>query len=699
MIYNEWERMHLTEPSDFKYMYDSFLADEPTIGGWDTETTGLHIKKDTPFLIIFGWIKGETGRVFTFEPNRERMNLFFLLAEKLEMFIAHNTKYDAHMLSNIGYERQVQDMTNLVENMAIARLSLEAVPAREGGDSLALKDLGVRYVHHLANNAEKHINRIKKQLTDEKTKVLGAALKQFPFIIDGEQQFTPSGKPAKWGKGAVEKFLKDPTKDVEDLPLEVREVWEEFDHSEITYKDIYDHDPEGMIRYAGDDVITMLEFARNALPIVKDRQQLSVLQRENDVILPLYRMERAGLKVDRDYLEQSRLRVKAYIIERRNALYDLVGEKVTCNQHARIKEIFLEKWDIRSDASDNAAMKFVKKSHEGEPNEFASLISELRTLEKWYSTYIKRIQDNTEYDGYFYTQIAQCSAVSGRVGSDSQQFPKKSLKASDGTELFHPRKAFIVPEGMKWYFLDFSQIELRVAANYTLLVSGGDLNLCRAYMPFKCFKEGDTYYLDENPAIEWKATDIHAETTKQAYPDVDPTSDEFKSLRGTKGKPTNFLCLYGGTPKALAQTLDVSVEEATKLYNGYKKAFPQLDVYSQMVVRQHAKQGYVTNMLGRRYYLKDGAKAYKLGNFLIQGTCADDLKECIIEIDEFLKDMESKFVMTVHDELSFYVSDGEEWIVPKIRAIMQHSEWCKVPVVSDVEITTTNWYDKEDINV
>jgi DNA polymerase-1 len=125
-------------------------------------------------------------------------------------------------------------------------------------------------------------------------------------------------------------------------------------------------------------------------------------------------------------------------------------------------------------------------------------------------------------------------------------------------------------------------------------------------------------------------------------------------------------------------------------------AFPGVITYQQMITLAHSKKGYVQNGYGRRYYLKDARKAYKLANYVIQGTDADLLKACIIEIDKFLADKESKFVMNIHDELSFYVKHGEEWIIPKLKGIMEKHDWHFTPIISDIEITKTNWREKKD---
>src|SRR5206468_3957923 len=93
--------------------------------------------------------------------------------------------------------------------------------------------------------------------------------------------------------------------------------------------------------------------------------------------------------------------------------------------------------------------------------------------------------------------MGQFNPVTGRFSGDAQQFPKDPVYTIEGDRirdmggdvpeehiLFQPRRAFIG----KRFFLDYSQVELRYQAFHTLHF-GGDLNLCRAYMPFKCIHE------------------------------------------------------------------------------------------------------------------------------------------------------------------------------------------------------------------
>src|SRR5574342_358699 len=269
--YNLWIRQHVSNLQEYQFVQTYFILENPQIGGFDTETTGLHILKDKPFLMQFGWVvpKQDFGRVFTFYPTQENMKIFFLLAKKLKYLVAHNIKYDCHMLSNIGYANEVQAMTNLCENMVVARLALEAIPSRDGGDSLKLKKLGAKYIHPDATRSESMIEEELSKLNAERIKVLSGALKQFP--LEGEK--TATGKQKYWGKGVIESFLKDPTQDVEDLPEGVRQVWTDWqeEYPEPTYEDV---DREIMIKYGAEDIITMLEFFKHAFMYIINRQQL-----------------------------------------------------------------------------------------------------------------------------------------------------------------------------------------------------------------------------------------------------------------------------------------------------------------------------------------------------------------------------------------------------------------------------------------
>jgi len=159
-----------------------------------------------------------------------------------------------------------------------------------------------------------------------------------------------------------------------------------------------------------------------------------------------------------------------------------------------------------------------------------------------------------------YTTINQAGTVSGRVTSDFQQFPRSPIKSKTGEELFYPRKMIkITGNGYnKIVYIDYSQIELRFQAMYTILVGHPDLNLCRAYMPYKCYRlvdnqkeefdynnlehimnwdSGEWLHLEDD--THWEPVDVHGATATAAT-GLKPGDAGFKEARSNIGKRTNF---------------------------------------------------------------------------------------------------------------------------------------------------------------
>ncbi|MDP8528776.1 DNA polymerase, partial [Bacillus subtilis] len=149
------------------------------------------------------------------------------------------------------------------------------------------------------------------------------------------------------------------------------------------------------------------------------------------------------------------------------------------------------------------------------------------------------------------------------------------------------------------------------------------------------------------------------------------------------------------------EALEVSMEIANALVSGWSNTFPEVSYYQKQVAAKVQKSGYATNMYGRVYFLSNTDKAYKVGNYNVQGSCADMLKRYVIRIGEFLRENNCKTLplANIHDELQFLVHKGEEWIFPHIKRIMEDVEWMQVPVVVDLEITETTWADKKEVQI
>lgn len=438
---------------------------------------------------------------------------------------------------------------------------------------------------------------------------------------------------------------------------------------------------------------------------------------EMDLIRPICQMEREGILADVDYLLESRQRMSDYRDTQYESLYKLLGAKISVGQHKVIIAKFRSLWGIELIKADESSLEDVFKLKCPESaKQAAELIIELRTLDKWMSTYIDG-KLNAITDGRIYTSINNSGTVSGRVSCNLQQQPKDAFYAKDGTELFHPRKVFLADPGTKLFFLDFNQMELRFQAYYTLKTGEGDKNMCRAYIPFLCHSgvTGEPYDIDNPDHMSrwdsgewerdedntvWSPTDLHAVTTFNAFPHLENNVNhpDFKKLRKL-GKMCNFLKNYQGGVNAIIEQMKVDEITAQRLDRAYYDSFPGIKTYQYWVNDQLIKYGYVENLYKRRYYMQNAQWFYKAGNYVIQGGCAILVKLKEIEITNYLNSVRSpiRFILPIHDELAFRVPDGEENVVPIIQSIMQNVnddlKW--IPMISEIEVTSTNWADKK----
>ena len=717
-----YKTLEIKTLNDIESMEWDFALSNTKYFAYDTETTGLNFMKDKPFLIIFGFDKS----VYYWDANfKEATYAMFKIVQSTDkMLFAHNAKYDYHMLHNIG--TPIPDNIELSDSITLFRLISDC---DDDFQSMRLEKLGEKYVDPDAKFAGHEIKKMLEHMKAERKRLVCTNYK----ALTGEKSF----------KDAWETFS--------NRVRFITEYHECFDdYKEPTYYDAYLQDPELVKQYAIDDVVIILEFLKNVGPLYAKKYwdyktntiDTRTWKRENKLIRGIATMERNGFKVDVDYLIKSHYKVEKFKEMLYNKLFKLTGETWKVGQHAEIKKFFERKFNLILEKSDKKAIQQLSHNNNKDIATIAKLIIKLRTVDKWLSTYIDGVLNKIiEVDGEWrlYTSINNNGAISGRVSCDLQQMPKyaiyetdddgdmlleTSLADDDSKELFHPRKFVIPSEGYKLYFIDYSQMELRIQANYTILVGHTDYNLCRAYMPYDCYTvvelTHDKLEFDyKNPehikhaydwkwynkdGSEWSPTDLHTKTTLTAFPDFADKTDtkEFKKKWRYLGKSTNFAKNYGCGAKTLASNLDIDLETATKLSDAYNSAYPGVIEYQKSVQAELNLKGFVTNLYGRRYYLEKSTNFYKGNNYVIQGTGADALKEVEIKICEYLKDKKSRFILPIHDELAIEVAPDEESYVPKaIKEMMESigNTIKYVPFIAEVEMTDNNWADKHVVEV
>lgn len=733
MLKYHWNLVFIETNQQANDMVQLFKHSHPDVCAFDTETTGLHITLDKPFLFQFGWLCPDCLEGYAFavdiekQPNlaKQVIKIWHKLVSQTKLYLGHNVKYDLHMMINLGIPYTTE---NVSDTMFYIRYAHDALHQQEGGPPLKLKEYATKYIDRNAKSHEKLLDQEKTSKAKEYNNMLKRRLQQCKLPEElktkGYKSFTLS---------AIEEMFKDPIAEVYDFPEDVQQTyldWKTKDLplylqnkvSQLVESDMIGYNTlnrNNVIKYALYDIVWTLEIYAQTAPVIKTRHQEIAIKMETDLVFPLVEMERVGFKTDKAYLEQCRINLKAYIIQQRKKLFELTQKEFSIGQHETIKNILVNDFNVDISATNATELDLVLSNLiiENKDNpaiRVIQLIQELRTLEKWYSAYITRFLKDLINTDRLYTTINQVGAVSGRVTSNFQQFPRDPILTEDGQELFHPRRMVTVSGGDfdGIVYCDYSQIELRFQAMYTILVGHPDLNLCRAYMPYKChLKDGtkfdytnpehikrwkEEWYLDENPEELWEPVDVHGATTTAAT-GLKKGDPGFKEARYAIGKRTNFAKNYGAQYGKIRQMFpDKTEEECRRIDQAYYTAFPGVKEYHNYCY-QRALESYTVNLFGVRYYNVSG---HKLINMLIQGSAAFFLKWKIKQLYDYCKshNVKSRWQMQIHDELSWekHKDDPLEVFI-EMQNIMGDWTDTLVPIIAEMDATKTTWAEKKGI--
>lgn len=651
---------------------------------YDTETTGINIRTDKPFLFQYGLVDEHLNlidvQIFDATDTAAKQKFIQYLINTPTL-VGHNIKFDIHMAVNDGIDINIFENKNYIDTACLARLVINHDTQTDPTFSTALKKLAMRYLGIDAANEERILKLELSRLVSEHK----AKMRQY-FIDQGvwdttltktQDTKTINAIYNNWNKVYhLHKNLIKPRKTFLSM------------YPPPTYADC-----KNVRTYGQTDIILTHGLFKLWYPQVIAKQQTPTLIRLSKATFPLMLKERKGLSVDlKQLLKDRNALLKEYsktkLIDPRD------GKEVTIGQHAKLKEIY----EYESGQSLTSADKNVRAEIE-DVSPTAKIASYLAKMDKYLNTYITGILNKLiSVDGEYkiFTQYNMAGTVTGRLSSDFQQFPKEPLELNDGS-VINIRSWFIVPKGDKYmFYFDYSQMELRLQCEWTNIILGEpDLNMARAFTPYKCIKRGDKYYLEEDPTKEWKPTDLHSLTAKHAFPDVDESDPEWENHYRKLGKRCNFACNYGAAAPKIQQTLKVDFATAKALVDGYKKTFAGVVAFGKWISNRVYTTDNIPNLLLRRYYSRN---KHQLQNWLVQGSGADILLEKLREIYEYIKDKPHwNFMISVHDEIGLTCKDIPKDQLKKevkdIQNIMCY-KLSAVDIISDVEYTETKWSDK-----
>jgi DNA polymerase I len=393
----------------------------------------------------------------------------------------------------------------------------------------------------------------------------------------------------------------------------------------------------------------------------------------------LARMEEAGVKIDLAALDEMSVKLQREAAAKARDIYERCGAEFNINSPKQLGDVLFNKLALPIPVKYGKGKKIstavdVLEGLAAE-HEVPRLVLEYRQLTKLKSTYVDALPVLIRSgSGRVHTTFGQTGTATGRLSSANPNLQNIPIRTELGREI---RAAFIAEPGHVLLAADYSQVELRLLAHYSI-----DKLLVEA------FRRGD---------------DIHTLTASQVFgvPPLMVTPDHRRAA-----KVVNFGIVYGLSAFGLSQNLGIEPSEARKFIDAYFDKYAGVRAFIDATLEQTRRDGKVTTLFGRIRPIPDinSKNATQRGfaertavNTPLQGTAADLIKLAMIRIDEEIRKrgMKSRMTLQVHDELVFEVPESEvDMMKPLVREHMENVHALEVPLLVEIGVGP-NWRDME----
>lgn len=395
---------------------------------------------------------------------------------------------------------------------------------------------------------------------------------------------------------------------------------------------------------------------------------------EEPLVPVLFRMEKAGILVDKKALLSYGEELKKKIAELQEEIYAMSGEEFNINSPQQLGVILFEKMQIpggkKTKTGYSTAVDVLEKLQEDYP--IVGKIMEYRTYSKLNSTYAEGLSNYVGEDQRIHGSFQQMVTATGRLSSTEPNLQNIPIRTEMGRVF---RSVFIPKEGSVFLDADYSQVELRLLASLSK-----DEKLIEAYR---------------------KDADIHRVTASEVFHvPLDSVTPELRR----NAKAVNFGIVYGISAFGLSEGLSISRQEAKEYIERYFATYPKVKEYLDGEVAFAKEHSYVKTLFGRRRplpeihasnFMRRSFSERVAMNAPIQGTAADIIKKAMVVVDQRLqeKQCKSRIVLQIHDELLLEVEKEELDTVKEILvSAMENVVSLPVPLI--VEATVGNNWDE-----
>jgi DNA polymerase-1 len=461
-----------------------------------------------------------------------------------------------------------------------------------------------------------------------------------------------------------------------------------FEHDCITFKQVcgtgqkqitFDKVPLGpATEYAAEDADLALRLWQRLKPRLAAENVTRVYERvDKPLVSVIGRMERRGIRVERDYLARLSSEFSRDIQTLEEKIYEAACGPFTIGSPQQLGEVLYGRLGLKGGRKGKSGQYSTDVNElerlAAEGVECARLVLDWRQLTKLRSTYTDALQAviNPE-TGRVHTSFSLTGAQTGRLSSNDPNLQNIPIRTEVGRKI---RDAFVADPGHVLLSADYSQIELRLAAHMA------DVPQLK-----EAFNAG---------------RDVHAITAEEVFGVVD------RETRN-KAKTINFAILYGSSAWGIASRMGLPKEEGKAIVDRYFERFPGIRSFMHSTLAFVREHGFTQTLFGRKTHfepnirspnpsIRGGAERAAM-NAPIQGTSADLIKRAMARMDGALADAglgDVKMLLQVHDELVFEVPEGrEEEAAGVIRQVMTGAAEpaLKLDVPLDVEVGWgSNW--------
>ena len=365
-----------------------------------------------------------------------------------------------------------------------------------------------------------------------------------------------------------------------------------------------------------------------------------------DIELPLVSvlaaMESLGIASNRGELERISTELAAQSAAHQADAYAAIGREVNLGSPKQLQTVLFDDLGMPKTratktgyTTDAKALQELQLSH---PHPFLDALLAHRDSTKLHQI-VEGLIASVTPDGRIHTTFDQTGTSTGRLSSSDPNLQNIPVRTDVGHQI---RSTFVASgEADGLLTADYSQIEMRIMAHLS-----EDAGLIEA------FQGGE---------------DLHRFVGARIF-DVSP--DDVTPLMRTKVKAMSYGLAYGLSAYGLAQQLAITPSEAKELMSEYFRRFGNVRDYLRTVVEKAKQDGFTETLFGRRRPFPDLASPNRIVreaaerqalNAPIQGTAADIIKIAMRDISDDIdqKELRSRMVLQVHDELVFEVFGGE----------------------------------------